>query len=241
MPPQRRTNRANARAPGAFLLPELASRAADFALVLGLVRARTRFAAIPARSFVQKMRIDLHAEDRVRQLQRTDFLAFQIKNIHDRHNFSSFSTKLVLQTLQPNPRNPANQELLLDPRFADENVLPARPWHGTSHQQQVLVVVDLDDLQIPGRNSLVAHVPRKVLVLPHARRKGRPADAARRAVKHRTVRGVPAGIVPALDAARETLALADAAHVDQLAGREIFHQHAIANLSLVLGLFNAHF
>src|SRR6266481_6321864 len=47
----------------------------------------------------------------------------------------------------------------------------------------------------------LAHVTRKVLVLPDARRERTAADAARRAMMHRTVRRVAAAVVPALDAA----------------------------------------
>src|SRR5882762_6023653 len=84
--PERRTNRADTRAAGAFLPPELAARAADFALVLGLVRARAQTAEIPARSFMQQVRIHLRAKYRVGELHLPDLLAIQIDYIHDRHN-----------------------------------------------------------------------------------------------------------------------------------------------------------
>src|SRR6202022_2946045 len=57
MPPERRTNRANARAASSLLPPELAAGAADLALIFGLMRTRAQPAQIPARSFVQQVRI----------------------------------------------------------------------------------------------------------------------------------------------------------------------------------------
>ncbi len=89
MPPQRRTDRAHTRAAGAFLPPQLAPRAAHFALVLGLVGARADFALIPARRFVQQVRIYLRAKNRVGKLHLAHFLAIQIDYVNDRHNFAS--------------------------------------------------------------------------------------------------------------------------------------------------------
>src|SRR5271165_1475691 len=119
-------------------------------------------------------------------------------------------------------------------RLADENVLPAWPRNRTANQKQVLVRVHLDHFQVLCRHLGIPHVPREMLVLPHARREGTAPDAAWRAMEHGTVGCVPPGIVPALHAARETAALADTADIDQLAGFEILHQHAIADLRLVL-------
>src|SRR6266851_3055389 len=95
MTPERRPDRAHARAARALLLPELAARAAHFALVLGLVRAATQPAQVPSRSFVQQVLVDLGAENRVRQLHLTDFLAIQIDYVDDRHNLFSFSNLLT--------------------------------------------------------------------------------------------------------------------------------------------------
>src|ERR1700682_4682621 len=89
MTPEWRTNRADSRAASTLLPPELAARAADFALVLGLVRARAQPAQIPARSFVQQVGIHLRAKHRVGELHLPDLLAIQIDYIHDRHNFPS--------------------------------------------------------------------------------------------------------------------------------------------------------
>jgi len=78
-------------------------------------------------------------------------------------------------------------------------------------------------------------------VLPHARGEGTAADAARRAMEHRTVRRVAAGIVPALHAAREALALADARDIHKFASLEIFHQHAVSDFRFVLRFRDAYF
>src|SRR5208282_4179091 len=99
------------------------------------------------------------------------------------------------------------------PGLVDENVCSAWPWHRTANQQQVLVGVHFDHLQILRGDPGIAHVSRKMLVLPHARRERTAANAARSAMEHRTVGGVAAGIVPALHAARESFALADATDV----------------------------
>src|SRR5882724_9969522 len=234
MAPKRRANRADARAAGALLLPELAARAADFALVLGLVRARTQPAQIPPRSFVQQVLVDFRAKDRVRQLHLTDLLAIQIDYVDDRHNLFS----LFLET---RPGSTGTPLLLRFSCLADKNICSARPWHRTPHQQQVFVGVHFHYFQILRRHSLVAHVARKMLIFPDARGERTAADAARRAVMHRAVRRIAAAVVPALHAALKTLALAHAAYVDELAGLETLHQHAIADFRLVLRFLEAHF
>src|SRR6267143_1348073 len=94
--PKRRPDRAHARATRALLLPELAARAAYFALFLDLVRAPAQSPQIPPRGFVQQVLIHLRAKDRVRQFDLADFLATQIDYIHDRHNLVSFSIQNVL-------------------------------------------------------------------------------------------------------------------------------------------------
>src|SRR5882762_6273421 len=96
MAPERRPDRADARAPCALLLPELAARAADFALFLDLVRAPAKSAQVPPRSLVQQVLVDLRAKDRVRQLHLTDFLAIQVNYVDDRHNLFSFSVQNLL-------------------------------------------------------------------------------------------------------------------------------------------------
>src|SRR5262249_6167841 len=82
---------------------------------------------------------------------------------------------------------------------------------------------------------------RKVLVLPDARRKGTAADAARCAMKHRTVGRIAARVVPALHAAGKALALAHAAHIDKFAGFEILNQHAVADFRLVFRIRETNF
>src|SRR6266852_2778446 len=100
MPPQRRADRADARASRALLLPELAARAAHFALFLGLGGASPQAVEIPPRSFMQQVLVDFGAEDRVCQFYLADLLAIQINYIHDRHNFVSFS-RAFYRLLQP--------------------------------------------------------------------------------------------------------------------------------------------
>src|SRR5215472_5531003 len=128
-----------------------------------------------------------------------------------------------------------------DCRFADENVLPTWPRYRSPHQKQVLVGVHFHHFQILGGHLLVSHVTRKMLILPHARWKRTATDAARRAVKHRTVRRVASRVVPALHAALKALALADAADIHQFAGFEAFHQHAVADFGFVFRFAKAHF
>src|SRR5229473_1988931 len=229
MAPEGRADRTDTRAARALLLPELAARAAHFALVLGLVRAAAQSAQVPPRSFVQQVLVDLRAKNRVRQLHLTDFLAIQIDYVDDRHNLFSFSVQNLLT------------DLLRLAYLANENVRSARSRHRSPHQQQVFVGVHLHYLQILRRYPRVAHVTRKMLVLPDTRRKRAAADAARRAVMHRAVRRIAATVVPALHAALKTLALADAAPIDEFAGLEILHQHAVAHFRLVLRFLDAHF
>src|SRR5258708_28526640 len=119
-------------------------------------------------------------------------------------------------------------------RFPDENILPRRPRHRSPHQQQVFVGIHLDHFQILGGYVGVSHLSRKVLVLPDTRRKRTAANAARCAVKHRTVRGIAARVVPALHAAGKPFALAYAADVHQLASLETVHQYPVADFGFVL-------
>src|SRR6266404_5022935 len=232
MTPERRPDRADAGASRTLLFPELATRATYFALFLDLVRAPAQSPQIPPRGFVQQVLIHLRAKDRVRQFDLADFLATQIDYIHDRHNLFSFFTLSEAK---------CRSALFRFFRLADENVRSAWSGNRSAHQQQVLVGVHLHYLQILGRNLDVAHVTRKVLVLPDARRERTAADAARRAMMHRTVRRVAAAVVPALDAALKPLALAHAADIHELAGLEVLHQHAVANLGFVLRFLDAHF
>ena len=65
-------------------------------------------------------------------------------------------------------------------------------------------------------------------------------------MKHRTVRGIAARVVPALYATSKSFALANAADVHQLARLETVHQHPVADFGFVLrfaffGLEHAHF
>src|ERR1700675_530637 len=80
-----------------------------------------------------------------------------------------------------------------------------------------------------------------MLVLPHTRWERTPTNASRCAMKHRTVSGITAAIVPALYAASEAFTLADAADVHHLASLEVFGQHSVANLGFVLRFLQANF
>src|SRR5579859_6987246 len=107
---------------------------------------------------------------------------------------------------------------------ANQNVRAARSRHRPAHQQKIFVGVHLDHFQILGGQVGVAHVPRKMLVLPHPRGKRTAANAPRRAMEHRTVGGVAAAVVPALHAAGKAFALGHSADVHHLPGLEILHQ-----------------
>ncbi len=67
-----------------------------------------------------------------------------------------------------------------------------------------------------------------MLPLPHARRKRTGADAAGRAMEHRTVASIAAAVVPALHAALKSFTLAHAGNIHVLADLESIHQHAVA-------------
>src|SRR5260370_40211425 len=134
MTPERRTDRAATPAAGALLLPKLAARAADFALVLGLVRAAVQPAQVPPRSFMQQVLIDLRAKDRVRQLHLTDLLAFQIDYVDDRHNLFSFFTLSEAK---------CRSALLRFSCLADENVRSPLPRHRSPPLHQVFLVLHL--------------------------------------------------------------------------------------------------
>jgi len=91
MTPERRTNGADAPArPVPFCRQSLRPAPLNFALVLGLVRARAQTAQIPARSFMQQVRIHFGANTRVGELHLPDLLAIQIDYVHDRIIFVSF-------------------------------------------------------------------------------------------------------------------------------------------------------
>src|ERR1700733_1026964 len=78
MAPERRPNRADARAAGALLPPKLAASAANFTLIFGLMGAAANLAHVPARSFVQQVRIHLGAKHGVGEVHLPDLFATQI-------------------------------------------------------------------------------------------------------------------------------------------------------------------
>src|SRR4029077_3094537 len=125
--------------------------------------------------------------------------------------------------------------------FANKTIAALRARHGAAHEQQVLVYIDPYDSQILRRFSLIPHVPRKMLPLPHARRKRTSADSTRCAMEHRAVGRVASSIVPALHAALESLAFAHAGYVDELADLEAVDQHAITCLRFIFGVADPYF
>src|SRR5918995_282467 len=92
--------------------------------------------------------------------------------------------------------------------------------HAAAHPQLVVVRVHGDDLEVPDRGRLVAHLARHLLALEDAGRVRRGPDGAGlpdvvRAVAHRA-----AGEAVALDGPLEALALGRGAYMDLVAGLE---------------------
>src|SRR5579863_9269794 len=117
--------------------------------------------------------------------------------------------------------------------LADQKIAAGRSGNGSAHQQKILFGIYLHYAQILDGLALVPHVPWKMLSRPHPRRERTGANAARRAMKHGAVCGIASAVVPALDAALKSLALAYARDVHELAGRKAVHQNAIADFRFV--------
>src|SRR6185437_7571999 len=221
--PERRTDGADSRAARSLLLPKLPARAAYFALVFRLVRSRAPASQMVPHRLVQKVLVDLGREHIVGQIDRADFLAFKIFYVHNGHG------RLSVLSL------PGRLGL------ANFNIAAGWPRHCATHEQQIFVSINLDHAQALRRFAFISHVPGKMLALPHARRKRTGADAAGRAMEHRTVASVAAAIVPALHAALKSFALADAAYIHVLANFESVDQDAVARLRFVLRILELHF
>src|SRR5664280_3348622 len=73
----RHARRAMTGAAGALLRIHLLAGAPDFRAVLGLMRAALALGELPVDAALQDVAARLEAEDRVRQIDRTGFLAFQ--------------------------------------------------------------------------------------------------------------------------------------------------------------------
>src|SRR5215210_2973216 len=113
--------------------------------------------------------------------------------------------------------------------YPDDGVLAA--GHAAAHPEFVVLCVHGDDLEVPDRGRVVAHLARHLLALEYARRVGGSTDGARlpdvvRAVTHRA-----AGETVALDGPLEALALGGRAHVDLVAGLEDVGADALADLA----------
>src|SRR5580658_5995985 len=219
VPPQRRPDRADARAPCALLLPQFLARAGNFALVLRLVRSGALAPQMMPHSLVQQVRVHLRGKHIVGQFNLPDFFSFQVLYVHNRHRVVSLVYKFRLQ---------------MRLGLTNKNVTALRSRYCAAHQQQVLLGIHFHHPQILGSLALVPHVPGKMLPLPHTRGKRARSDPARRSVKHRSVARVAAAEMPALHAALKSLALAHAGDVHQLAHFKTFHQHAIPELHFIL-------
>src|SRR4051794_12870633 len=100
---------------------------------------------------------------------------------------------------------------------------------GPADEHQVLARDELHDRQPLLGDALVAHLPRVLHALEHARRGRGRADRARRALVVRAV-GLGAGVeAVALDRALEALALGSAGDLDLLADLEGLHGHGVAD------------
>ena len=84
MPPQRRTDGADAGASRALLLPQLLAGARDQLLVLGGVSAGALRGAVMLHRFPQQVFVD-RAENFIGEIKRADLLSAQIMNIDSCH------------------------------------------------------------------------------------------------------------------------------------------------------------
>src|SRR5271168_2594936 len=224
VPPQRRPDRSDARAPRALLLPQFLARAGHFALVLRLVRSGALAPQMMPHRLVQQVRVHLRREHIIGQINLPDFFSFQILYVHNRHRVVSLAYKFLLQ---------------MRLNLANKYVTALRPGYRAAHQQQILFGIHFHYAQILGSLAFMPHMTRHVLPLPHPRWERARSDSARSSVKHRPVARVAAAEMPALHAALKSLALAHAGHINQLAHLEILHQHAIPGLGFILGIVNA--
>src|SRR5918998_51283 len=113
--------------------------------------------------------------------------------------------------------------------YLHDGVLAA--GHAAAHPELVVVLVHGDDLEVPDRGRLVAHLARHLLALEYAGRVGRSTDGAGlpdvvRAVAHRAP-----GETVALDGPLKALALGGGADVDHIAGLEHAGADGLADLA----------
>src|SRR6187549_1796042 len=98
---------------------------------------------------------------------------------------------------------------------------------GAADVEQVVLGIDLRNAKVLDRDLIATHPAAHAHALHDARREGRRADGAGRAVEHRAVRLASAAESVALDDALEAFALRLADHVDRVAGLEDVDLHTI--------------
>src|SRR5918998_5751972 len=111
----------------------------------------------------------------------------------------------------------------------DDRAPPA--GHAAAHPELVLLGVDRDDLDVPHRGGLVAHLSGHALALEDAGRVRRRPDGAGLPDVVRAVGDRPPAEAVALDRPLKAAALAGGAHVDLLAGLERVYADGLSDLA----------
>src|SRR5215204_2277662 len=111
----------------------------------------------------------------------------------------------------------------------DHGVLAA--WHAAADPELVVLRVHCDDLEVPDRDGLVAHLARHLLALEDPGRVGRSAHGSRLPDVVRAVRYRPAPEAVALDGALEAASFAGSAHVHLVAHLEGVRSYRVADLA----------
>src|SRR5829696_5687479 len=111
----------------------------------------------------------------------------------------------------------------------DDGVLAA--GHAAPDPELVVLRVNGDDLEVPDRDGLVAHLARHPLTLEDTGRVSRGPDGARLPDVVRAVTHGPAPEAVALDGALEAAALGDRAHVHLVADLEDVSRYRVADLA----------
>ena len=117
---------------------------------------------------------------------------------------------------------------------SDDHVSAVGSRNRALHQDHVVLDVHLDDFEVPHSDSIRSHAPAHPHPGENARGKAGRAYRTRSAVEHRTVRGIAAAEMMALDHTRETSALADADDVHFFVGLEFVGEHAVARLQIAV-------
>src|SRR5579871_5493589 len=254
VPPQRRTDRADASAPRAFLLPQLLARSGNLPAGLGRVRAAMLPGAVVLYRFPEQVFVH-GAENLVSQVQASDLLATQIVNIDSCHIASrlcpcgagTFARYFLadrsvrptlcflscsLGRLQRVDRRRSGKSATLSWRLLclqNNDVAALRSGHAAFHHQQILVLIHAQHSQVAHGHALMPHMSRHAHAFEHARWKRRGADRPGN-LKHRTMRfGSTAEMMPLHDTLK-TSTLAGSDDIDKLFAFENLNQHAIADL-----------